>query len=86
MNIVFSILMYLILIYEVLIFIRVLLSWVSHNPYSPVIQVLYRVTDPVLRPVRRLIPPIGGTLDISPMVVLFALEILRRLVSSLRWG
>jgi YggT family protein len=69
--------------YELLILIRVLLSWVNVNPYHPLVQLLYRVTDPVLKPVQRLIPPIGGAIDISPMVVLFLLDILGRLLISL---
>jgi YggT family protein len=74
--------------YQFAILIRVLLSWINVNPYRPaidhpVLQILYRITDPVLEPLRRLIPPIGGTLDISPIVALFALEILRRIVLDL---
>jgi YggT family protein len=59
------------------IVIRVILSWVSvggHNPATAIIDIL---TDPILRPFRRLIPPIGG-MDISPvfaMILLFALSI-----------
>lgn len=78
-------------IYEFLILIRVLLSWVNVNPYQPVwdhplIRVLNQVTDPVLEPLRRLIPPIGGALDISPVVALFVLEIIRRILISLLLG
>ncbi len=65
------------------ILIRVLLSWVSPDPFNPLVQTLYRITDPVLRPVQRVIPPLGG-LDLSPIVVLVALEFLRRvLIGSL---
>jgi YggT family protein len=72
-------------VYSFLILIRVLLSWVNTNPYQPridhpLVRVLYQVTDPVLKPLQRVIPPIGGTLDISPIVALFALEIARRVV------
>jgi YggT family protein len=50
------------------------------------IRLLQRVTDPVLAPLRRIIPPIGGTVDISPIVALVILEILRRILSSLLLG
>lgn len=78
-------------LYEFLILIRVLLSWVNVNPYRPVVdhplvQVLYRITDPVLNPLRRIIPPIGGMIDISPVVALIGLEIVRALVVGLLRG
>jgi YggT family protein len=77
--------------YQFLIFIRVLLTWVSTDGYRPTIDhplilLLRRVTDPVLDPLRRLIPPIGGTVDISPIVALIILEILRRILSSILLG
>jgi uncharacterized protein YggT (Ycf19 family) len=73
--------------YEILILIRVLLSWINTDPYRPtinhpLIHLLQRVTDPVLVPLRRVVPPIGGTIDISPVIALFALEILRRILTS----
>jgi YggT family protein len=71
--------------YEFLILIRVLLSWVNINPYRPAIDhplvdLLHRITDPVLQPLRRIIPPLGGALDLSPVVALILLEILRQVV------
>ncbi len=67
-----------------IILIRVLLSWVSPDPYNPLVRALYQISDPVLRPAQRLIPPIGG-LDLSPIVVLLAIELLRIfLVNSLQ--
>jgi YggT family protein len=74
-------------LYEFLILIRVLLTWISTDPYNPVIrhpivQLLHRVTEPVLQPLRRVIPPIGGTVDISPVIALILLEILRRVLVS----
>lgn len=73
--------------YEILILIRVLLSWINTDPYRPaishpLIRLLQQVTDPVLAPLRRVIPPIGGAVDISPVVALFALEILRRIITG----
>lgn len=78
-------------IYEFLILIRVLLSWLTVTPYShfmshPAVQLLYRVTDPVLEPLRRLIPPIGGAIDISPVVALIILEIVHRILIWLLAG
>ena len=78
-------------IYEFLLLIRVLLTWINADPYRPVIdhpavRVLERITDPVLAPLRRLIPPIGGTVDISPVVALIILEIVRRILVSVLAG
>jgi len=73
-------------IYEFLILIRVLLSWVNINPYHPVIRILYQITDPVLEPLRRIIPPIGGMIDISPIVALITLEIAHRILISVLVG
>ncbi len=75
-------------VYEFLLFIRVLLSWVNIDPRRPaidhpVVDALRRITDPVLVPLRRLIPPIGGTVDISPVIALIILEVVRRLLTSI---
>lgn len=67
---------------SLLIFVRVLLSWVRVNPYNPLIRLLYDLTDPILAPFQRLIPPAGG-LDFSPLVALIVIDLLRRLVLSL---
>jgi YggT family protein len=74
-------------LYEFLILIRVLLTWINTDPYNPVIRhpivrILHRVTEPVLQPLRRVIPPIGGTVDITPVIALILLEILRRVLVS----
>ena len=53
-----------------LIIIRALLSWVSPDPYNPIVQFLYRVTEPLLAPFRRLIPAYAIGFDISPIFAL----------------
>ncbi|GBF33284.1 cell division protein YlmG/Ycf19 [Desulfocucumis palustris] len=69
-------------VYIWLIFARIILSWVRHNPYQPVIRFIYEVTEPVLGFFRRIIPPIG-VVDISPIAAFFALELLNRLIIQL---
>ncbi|MBE2293815.1 MAG: YggT family protein [Phycisphaerales bacterium] len=54
------------------VIIQVVLSWVNPDPYHPVARVLAQLTAPLLRPARRLIPPISGV-DLSPMLVVVAL-------------
>jgi YggT family protein len=91
MLIVARVVSYLFQAYEFLIFVRVLLSWVNVNPYRPVVNhplvdMLNRVTDPVLQPLRRIIPPLGGAIDLSPMVALILLEISRQIVIRVLLG
>ena len=62
-------------LYFVVILAHVIISWVSPGHWNPLISVLHSLADPVLRPVRRLIPPIGG-LDLSPLFVLIGLQAL----------
>jgi YggT family protein len=61
------------------IFIRILLSWfIVYGNAST--RFLARVTDPILIPARRLIPPLGGMIDISPIIVLFLIDLFQRAV------
>lgn len=66
----------LINLYIFTILIQVLMSWLSPRQYSPVAVLLWRMNEPLLRPIRRLIPPLGGTIDLSPLIVIVALEAL----------
>ncbi len=54
--------------------VRVLMSWISPDPRSPIVPLLVQVTDLVMRPFQRVIPPLGG-LDISPIFALLALQL-----------
>ena len=54
--------------------IQVLLSWVNPGAYNPVTVILYRLTEPLMRPARRLLPPVAG-LDFSPIVVIVLLQL-----------
>ena len=53
-----------------LIIIRALLSWVSPDPYNPIVQFLYKATEPMLAPFRRLVPVHSIGIDISPIFAL----------------
>ena len=63
--------------YKWIIIISALISWVNPDPYNPVVRFLYLVTDPVLRPVRRLIGYRLGPIDISPLIVIIAIIFLQ---------
>ena len=72
-------------IYWWIILIRALVSWVNPDPYNPIIIFLQRATEPVLEPLRRLVPPerIGG-IDLSPLLAMLAILFIRSfLVQSL---
>jgi len=70
--------------YMWVIIIRALISWVNPDPYNPVVQLLYKVTEPVLNPIRRLIPAYSIGIDLSPLIVILIIIFLRSfLVMSL---
>ncbi|HQY93025.1 MAG: YggT family protein [Caldilinea sp.] len=84
MNALFDILATLLQIYSYVLLARALMSWIPNlDPYNPIVQFLYQLTEPVLEPVRRLIPPLGGMIDISIIVVFFALMILQQMLHTL---
>lgn len=64
--------------YMWIIIARAVLSWVNPDPFNPAVRFLYRVTEPVLRPVRRWLPAYQIGLDLSPMVVLLAIYFLQQ--------
>ena len=63
-------------IYMWIIIARALISWVNPDPYNPVVNFLYRATEPVLSRVRRIIPDLGG-IDLSPLIVLLIIYFLK---------
>ena len=71
-------------IYMWIIIIRALISWVNPDPYNPIVQFLYKVTEPVLSPIRRLIPVYATGIDFSPIIVFLIIMFLQSfLVSTL---
>jgi len=66
-------------VYTFILIARALISWVSPDPRNQIVQWLYRLTEPVLAPVRRVIPSFGG-LDLSVLVVLIAIQVIRSTV------
>ncbi len=70
-------------LFYVLLLIRIILSWVPGvNLYHPAVQFVYRVTSPILDPIRRVVPPVAG-LDLSPLVALLLLSLIQRVVIGL---
>ncbi len=59
-----------------LILIRALMSWVSPDPFNPIVQFLHRMTEPLLEPIRRLLPSMS--IDLSPVVAFFGIIFLKQ--------
>lgn len=66
----------LINLYIFAILVQAVLSWLGPRQYNPLTLILWRMNEPLLRPVRRMLPPLGGAFDLSPLVVIIALEAL----------
>ena len=58
-----------------LILIRALISWVNPDPHNTIVQFLYRATEPVLQPIRKVLPPMG--IDLSPIIAFLAIIFLK---------
>ena len=88
-----TVIYYLLTIYMWIIIIRSLISWVNPDPYNPIVRFLYQATEPVLYPIRRRLPFMGGV-DLSPIIVLliiiflqvFLVKTLNELALRLRIG
>jgi YggT family protein len=71
-------------IYMWIIIIRALISWVNPDPHNPIVQLLYKLTEPVLYQIRRLVPAYGYGIDLSPLIALLVVIFLKAfLVASL---
>jgi YggT family protein len=67
-----------------LVIIAAVISWVNPDPRNPIVQFLYRSTEPILRPFRRLLPPgRTGGIDFSPLLVIIAIIFIRTFLSRL---
>ncbi|MBS3946733.1 MAG: YggT family protein [Dethiobacter sp.] len=66
-----------------LIIARILLSWIPHNPHGPVLRLLYEGTEPILAPFRRLLPKSSFPLDLSPLIALLVLRLVREAIITM---
>lgn len=67
-------------LYIIIIIIRAVLSWFTGTNYNPVTLWISRVTDPLLNNIRRIIPTAGLGIDISPIIAIFILSLLKRVI------
>ncbi len=73
-------------IYIFIVVARALVSWVSPDPYNPIVRFLHNATDPVLYRLRRLLPFSTGSIDFSPMILIFLLYMLQNFLVTMLIG
>ena len=74
-----NILYFIFEILNIILITRIILSWIPHNKYHPIINFIYKISDPILRPFRNMINPIQG-IDVSPIIVFIILSLLKNLI------
>ena len=67
---------------NIAILIRVFLTWIPISRDNPVVSFIYEITEPILGPIRRVLPTVGG-LDFSPLVALVLIEVAERVLLTL---
>jgi YggT family protein len=67
--------------YSLILLGKAIVSWFPVNPYNPIVRLLDRLTEPVLTPVRKKVPPVAG-MDLSIVLVLVVISILRNMIWS----
>ncbi|MBD3322368.1 MAG: YggT family protein [Chitinivibrionales bacterium] len=75
-----TLILFLIRLYEIILIIRIVMSWMQVDPYHSVTRFVYNVTEPVLEPIRRVLPANRIGIDFSPLVVFILIAILRRIL------
>ncbi|UCG08015.1 MAG: YggT family protein [Desulfobacterales bacterium] len=68
---------YMLFFFMIIVIARAVLSWVSPDPYNPIVRFIHNVTEPVLYQVRRRIPAIFGGIDFSPVIVILIIYFLQ---------
>lgn len=66
----------LLTVYMWIVIIGALLTWVRPDPYNPIVQVIYRLTEPAYRFVRRLMPTVFNGLDLAPLILIISLQVI----------
>ena len=70
-------------IYIWVVIIAALISWVRPDPYNPIVQIIYKLTEPLYAKIRRVIPTIIGGVDLTPILVILALKFIDLFVVQL---
>ena len=68
---------------QLLILARVILSWISHDPYNQFIRTIYDLTDIILRPIREFLPFNNAPFDVSPIIAIFLIDFLKSILLNI---
>ena len=80
---IFTVVLSVIFLYKWVIIISAILTWVKPDPYNPIVQMLYRLTEPAYAFVRKYIPTVFGGMDLAPIILIFALIFLETFLKNL---
>ena len=80
---VLTIVLSIIFLYKWVVIISALLTWVRPDPNNPIVQMLYRLTEPAYAFVRKYIPTVFGGMDLAPIILIFALIFLETFLKNL---
>ncbi len=69
-------------LYSIILLARVLLSWIQVDPRNQLVQIIYQLTEPLLAPIRRVLPQTGG-MDFSPIVAFIGLIVVEQIIITL---
>ncbi len=72
-----TILSMIINVYIIIVIISALITWIRPDPYNPIVQALYRLTEPVYDTIRRYIPTAIAGIDLAPIILLLALQFIQ---------
>ena len=75
-----------IFLYKWVVIISALLSWVRPDPYNPIVQMLYRLTEPAYAFIRKYIPTVFGGMDLAPLILILVLIFLETFLGRLFMG
>jgi len=81
-----TVVMSVIFLYKWVVIISALISWVRPDPYNPIVQMLYRLTEPAYTLIRRYIPTVFGGMDLAPMILILILIFLETFLGRLFMG
>jgi len=83
MTSILTVVLSVVVLYKWVIIIAAVISWVKPDPYNPIVQMLYRLTEPAYALIRRYIPTVFGGMDLAPLVLILALIFIETFLKSL---
>ncbi len=83
LNSIFTVVLSIIFLYKWVVIISALLTWVRPDPNNPIVQMLYRLTEPAYALIRRYIPTVFGGMDLAPIILIFALIFLETFLKNI---